>query len=154
MLAGNVAVTAAQSVFKPDPLNKLCWTQTADATVPNLTVANAMRIRVTYGSAAAVDVGHVCTGASPFTCTVTDSIPMALQVPGNSLNVTIQGANVDPVDGSVTPFSTLVSGTLSFSPVIQPPTPGSGSNLRIIKIALAALGAVAGVAIALWHFLT
>jgi hypothetical protein len=150
LILGNVAVMGAQALtFHPDPLNKVCWTQAVDATVPNVAAANAMRTRVTYNQNPAIDVGHTCTGVGPFTCTVTDPVPMALQVVGSPLTVVVFGATVDPADGSVGPYSNLVSATINFSSVPAPPTPGSGSNLRLVKTIAAAIAAVA---VAIYHF--
>jgi hypothetical protein len=157
LVLGNVTVLGARAVtqalsYHPDPALKVCWTQAVDQTVPDLAAANAMKVRIQYGLAPPVDVTHVCSGTTgPFTCTSQVPVPMTLQVVGTNLNVTVQGATVDSVDGSLTPYSTLVSGTFSFTAAPLPPTPGSGSNLRLVKVILAA---IAVAALAIWHFFT
>ncbi len=151
LICGQVAVMGAQALnaYHPDPSLKACWTQATDATVPDLAAANAMKVRIQYNQQTPVDVQQICTGAGPFQCTSQTPVPMSLQTVGSSLNIVVQAANVDPVDGSVTGYSTLVSNTVSFTAAPAPPTPGSGSNLRLVKtIAIA----IAAVALAIYHF--
>lgn len=126
----------AVQVIRRDPANAVCWDQ-PDA---DLASANAIKVRVTFDTAPAVDVQQTCTGVlSPFRCTV--PLPLAYQSVGLH-TYKAEGARIDPVDGTLTSFTVLV--VSSYDVVTAPAPPLPGLNPRIIKIlGTIALGLIA-----------
>lgn len=123
------AVTASAQALseKIDPANAVCWDQPATS----LAAANAIRVRVTYDAGTATAATQTCAGAaSPFTCNLTTPIPMAVQTVGTH-TVKVEGASVNP-DGSLSAYTVLVSGSVTFWNAAPPPS--AGSNFRIIKL--------------------
>lgn len=121
-----VALHAQGTKIHADPALSCAWSQPA----ASLATAQAMQVKATLDNAAAVTVAHTCTGvASPFDCHFPVSATMQVVGPHT---LVVQGANVDPVDGSVSAFVTLVTVGYDIVPPLTPPSPGS--NGRIIKI--------------------
>jgi hypothetical protein len=133
-----VTVFAQGVKIHPDSGLSCIWNQPAN----DLTAAQAIKIRATLDTAAPLDMAQVCSGsASPFTC----SFPLTstMQAIGPH-TLRVEGANVDPVDGSLSAYVNIVTVGYEIVPPVQPPAPGS--NGRIGKIA----GAIGAAIVALF----
>lgn len=133
------ATLLAQGVkLHPDTGLSCIWDQPA----ANLAAAQAIKVRATLDQQPAADIAQVCSGSgSPFTC----SFPLSstMQAVG-AHTLRVEGANVDPVDGSLSAYVSIVTVGYEIVPPVQPPAPGS--NGRIGKIA----GAIGAAIVALF----
>lgn len=119
-----------------------------DATGLTIAQAEAMKIRVAYDAPAApapltfIDSTVKCVAgtSAPF-CTVQASWPLASQTVGRH-RVVVEGANVDPVDGTVSTYATLLDYQVDLRNAVASPQPWSFG--RLIKLIIGALLAFFG----------
>lgn len=123
----SITTAAIQIVtYKIDAANTVCW----DQPHTSLSAANAMKTRVKYDAAAPVDVGLVCTGsASPFLCKLAQPVPLTVQTVGQH-QIVVEASNLD-IDGTYTPYVSVIDFLVSFSHGVG--TPQRGSNGKIVK---------------------
>lgn len=150
LLVGWQATAIAQTViakFKIDVNNAVCWDQPHES----LAAANAMKVRVTYDPAPGkvpTDAAFACVGsASPFTCTLASKVPLSVQTVGVH-RVLVEGANLDPLDQTYTPYAVLDDFSVEFVQGAVPPA--RGGNGRIVRV----LAAIAAAIMGLWTWLT
>ncbi len=121
-----VTLYAQSNKLHADPALVCTWDQPA----ASLGSAQTMHVQTVLDNGAPTASTQTCTGAaSPFQCHV--PLTATMQVVGVH-SLLVQGANVDPVDGSLSQFVTLVSVPYEIVPPLTPPSPGS--NGRIIKL--------------------
>ena len=137
-------VAQAIASYRIDPQNAACWDQPA----ASLADARALKVRVSYDGGQATDTQHLCVGStSPFACNTTTTVPMSVQTVGRH-RIIVTGATVDPVDGSLSDYATLVNYEVDFRTAPHPPA--AGSNGRIIKL----IQAIARAFVNFWQWLT
>jgi len=140
------AIAGAQAIqsYVIDAKHAVCWDQPA----ASLAAANALKVRVTYDAQPTQPAALTCSGAaSPFACNLTTTVPMSVQTVGRH-RIVVEGAAVDPVDGSESAYATLINYEVDFRSVVSPPQPGS--NGRLVKLAQAIAKALKG----FWAWLT
>lgn len=143
LIVGTVVHAQTPPKVRIDSGLGVCWDQPATA-VPT---TSTMAVRVTYDSSAPVAIAFSCSGAaSPYTCKSTTPAPASALTPGVH-SFLIEGATIDPNDGTLSAYATLVSFSSDLYN-LTPPQPGS--NGRLVKIVMA----IAAALIAVWAWFT